>query len=54
MESSGHVTTLLTGVTDSLQSSIGDALPLAGGIFAAIAGIMLGVKLFKRITGARS
>lgn len=49
-----QVTTLLTGVQTSLNAAIGDALPLAGGVFAAIAGVMLGVKLFKRITGAKS
>lgn len=44
----------LTSVQTELMSAIGDILPIAGGIFAALAGIMIGFKLFKKITGARS
>ena len=44
----------LTGVQSELTSAIGEALPIAGAVFAAIAGIMLGFKFFKKITGARS
>lgn len=47
------VTTLLTTVKTDVLSEIGAALPLAGTVFAAIAGIMVGFKLFKKITGAR-
>lgn len=54
MESTVSVSDLLTTVQSSLMSEIGAALPIAGTVFAAIAGIMIGVKLFKRITGARS
>jgi hypothetical protein len=54
MTSNTYVTDLLTTVQTSLNGAIGDALPLAGGIMAAVAGIFLGVKLFKRITGAKS
>jgi len=53
MESTS-VTSALTTVQTSLNGAIGDALPIAGAVFAAIAGIMLGFKLFKKITGARS
>jgi hypothetical protein len=49
-----QVGTLLSTVSTSLNTAIGDSLPIAGGIFAAVAGVMLGVKLFKRITGAKS
>lgn len=49
-----QVSTLLSGVQTDMLASIGDALPAAGAIFAAVAGIMVGVKLFKRITGARA
>lgn len=48
------LTTALTGVQTSLDGAIADALPIAGAVFAAIAGIMLGFKFFKKITGARS
>lgn len=49
-----NVTALLTSVKDGMLAQIGGALPVAGAVFAAIAGIMVGVKLFKKITGARS
>lgn len=48
------LTTALNGVKTSLDGAIADALPIAGGVFAAIAGIMLGFKFFKKITGVRS
>ena len=51
---SAGVKGLLEGVQTSLLSEISSALPIAGTVFAAIAGIMVGIKLFKRITGARS
>lgn len=53
METVG-LTSALTAVQTSLNSAIGDALPIAGAVFATIAGIMLGFKFFKKITGARS
>ncbi|WP_420769195.1 hypothetical protein ACNR9V_20655 (plasmid) [Parageobacillus thermoglucosidasius] len=49
-----NVTTLLSSVKDGMLDQIGGALPIAGAVFAAIAGIMIGIKLFKKITGARS
>lgn len=48
------LSTALSTVQSELTTSIGSALPVAGTVFAAIAGIMLGFKLFKKITGARS
>lgn len=48
------IKTALTTVKTELNTSIGDALPLAAGVFATIAGIMLGFKFFKKITGARA
>lgn len=53
MESTA-LSTALNGVKTSLDASIADALPIAGGVFATIAGIMLGFKFFKKITGARA
>jgi len=44
---------LLTPVKTEVLGSIGEALPLAGGVFAAIAGVYFGFKLFKKVTGAR-
>lgn len=49
-----NVTTLLSSVKEGMLDQIGGALPVAGSVFAAIAGIMVGIKLFKKITGARS
>jgi hypothetical protein len=48
------VSSLLSGVVTSLNGSITDALPLAGGVFATLAGVMIGIKLFKKITGAKA
>lgn len=47
-------TTLLDGVASGMTTEIMAALPIAGGIFATIAGIFIGVKIFKRVTGARA
>lgn len=48
------VTSLLSGVQSGMMDQISGALPIAGVVFGAIAGIMIGIKIFKRITGARS
>lgn len=48
------VSTLLEGVQTGMMAQITDALPIAGVVFGAVAGIMIGIKLFKRVTGARS
>lgn len=48
------VSTLLSETASGMTAEIGAALPIAGGIFATIAGIFIGVKIFKRITGART
>ena len=48
------VSTLLSPVKTDVTSAIGEALPIAGTIFAAIAGVMFGFKLFKKISGART
>lgn len=47
------VSDLLSGVKSGMLAQIGDALPIAGAIFGVIAGIFVGVKIFKRLTGAR-
>lgn len=55
MESgAGATSTLLTGVAEGMSTEIMAALPIAGGIFATIAGIFIGLKIFKRVTGAKS
>lgn len=48
------VAELLTTVKTDVLAEIGSALPIAGAVFAALAGIMVGIRLFKKITGARS
>ena len=45
---------LLSSTVTGLNSEIATALPLAGGIFATIAGIFIGLKIFKKVTGART
>lgn len=48
------VETLLTSVQGDLMTNVNAALPIAGSVFALIAGIFIAVKIFKRITGARA
>lgn len=48
------VANLLTGVQSEMLGEIAAALPMAGVVFGTIAGIMIGVKIFKRVTGARN
>ena len=45
---------MLTTVQTDVLAGVADALPAAGAVFAAIAGIMVGIKLFKKISGART
>lgn len=47
-------TSLLTPVKTELMTQVGSALPIAGGIFAVLAGVMVGFRFFKKITGARA
>lgn len=47
------VSGLLTTVQTDVLSNVTSALPAAGAVFAAVAGIMIGIKLFKKITGVR-
>lgn len=53
-EGTNLVGQLLGGVQAEVLGGIGSALPIAGTIFASIAGLMVGFKLFKKITGARA
>ena len=48
------VSQLLTTTASGMTSEIMSALPIAGGLFATIAGIFIGLKIFKRVTGART
>lgn len=38
----------------NMMSQASDVLPIALGVFAAVAGVFFGFKIFKRLTGARS
>lgn len=51
---SSGVASLLTTAADGMKVEIAAALPIAGGLFALIAGIFVGLKIFKRVTGAKS
>lgn len=46
--------TLLTSVSTGMSTEITAALPIAGGVFATVAGIFIAVRIFKRITGAKA
>lgn len=54
VEGQSVVSGMLTAVQESISLEITGALPIAGIIFGMIAGIMVGVKLFKKLTGART
>lgn len=48
------LSTALQAAQTEIMGAIGDALPIAGTVFASIAGIYIGFKFFKRLTGAKS
>jgi len=54
MEGKSMIAELLTSVKADMLSEVTSALPIAGAVFAALAGIGIGFKIFKRITGARA
>ena len=45
---------LLSSVQTSITASLGEAMPVVGTVFALIAGISVGFKLFKKFTGVRA
>lgn len=45
---------LVSGVVEKMTTEIGAVLPIAGGLFALVAGIFIGLKIFKRVTGAKT
>lgn len=47
-------TAILDPAKSEIMSTIGTALPVAGAVFGTLAAVMLGVKFFKKITGARA
>lgn len=49
-----NISSLLDSAQSEIMSQIGSALPAAGAVFAVIAGIGVGIKLFKRVTGTRT
>lgn len=50
----GLVTSALTTVKSDVTGSLGEALPIAATVFAALAGVGIGFKIFKKLTGARA
>lgn len=48
------VADLLTTAAEGMKGEITAALPIAGGLFAILGGIFMGLKIFKRVTGAKS
>ena len=49
-----EIGSVMSTVQTQILAVLGDVLPVAGTVFAALAGISIGFKFFKRITGARS
>lgn len=43
----------LTDAGDKILGAIGDILPVALGVFVGIAVVMIGIGVFRRITGAK-
>lgn len=54
LEGTSILSGLLAEISTSLTAAIAEAAPAAGLVMATIAGIYLGVKIFKRVTGART
>lgn len=54
MSASTGASGLLTSAASGITTEINSALPIAGPIFALIAGIFIALKIFKRVTGART
>lgn len=54
LETTSILSGLLSEISSSLTQAIAEAAPAAGLVMATIAGIYLGVKIFKRVTGART
>lgn len=54
MNEATGVTGLLTSASSGITEQVNAALPIAGPVFALIAGIFVGLKIFKRVTGAKS
>lgn len=54
MSAGGGASELLTSAASGITSEISSALPIAGPIFATIAGIFIALKIFKKVTGART
>lgn len=54
LNSNSAVSSLLETTASGVTTEIYEALPIAGGVFAVVAGIFIGLKIFKRVTGARS
>lgn len=52
--SAGGASGLLTSAASGITTEINGALPIAGPIFALIAGIFIALKIFKKVTGART
>lgn len=48
------VESLLSGVQTEVLAGIASGLPAAGAVFASVAGIMIAVKIFKKVSGARA
>lgn len=54
MSASSGATGLLTSAAAGVTEQVNAALPIAGPIFALIAGIFIALKIFKKVTGART
>lgn len=54
MEGQGLTAGLLESAQSGIMTELAAALPAAGVVFAAIAGLSIGIKIFKKVTGARA
>lgn len=54
LEGASGVAGLLTSAAGGITEQINAALPIAGPVFALVAGIFVGLKIFKRVTGAKA
>lgn len=47
------ISNALTAAQGEIMGALGSALPIAATVFAALAGVSVAFKFFKKITGAR-
>lgn len=54
LDANPAVTSIVSDVGDGMKDTVNAVLPIAGGVIVVIVGVYFGLKLFKKLTGART